>query len=179
MENTIGYILCCQSPALFLLAIALLIRFFVRKDKARVRAIVSLIAALACIAAGVVLYYQGLLLEYFTLRTLWQIRTAGWIGLAMVAALLLYLSGRAFVRYAARRRAQKEAVRAENAHRQEVEQARAEAYEAGRASVMSDMVAAEAEAGAQGQPAEEAAVSVGVPQPETPDADSHTNIERP
>ena len=63
MENTIGYILCCQSPALFLLAIALLIRFFVRKDKARVRAIVSLIAALACIAAGVVLYYQGLLLE--------------------------------------------------------------------------------------------------------------------
>ena len=97
MENTIGYILCCQSPALFLLAIALLIRFFVRKGKARVRAIVSLIAALACIAAGVVLYYQGLLLEYFTLRTLWQIRTAGWIGLAMVAALLLYLSGRAFV----------------------------------------------------------------------------------
>lgn len=179
MENTIGYILCCQSPALFLLAIALLIRFFVRKDKARVRAIVSLIAALACIAAGVVLYYQGLLLEYFTLRTLWQIRTAGWIGLAMVAALLLYLSGRAFVRYAARRRAQKEAVRAENAHRQEVEQARAEAYEAGRASVMSDMAAAEAEAGAQVQPAEEAAVSVGVPQPETPDADSHTNIERP
>ena len=93
MENTIGYILCCQSPALFLLAIALLIRFFVRKGKARVRAIVSLIAALACIAAGVVLYYQGLLLEYFTLRTLWQIRTAGWIGLAMVAALLLFISG--------------------------------------------------------------------------------------
>lgn len=168
MNHTFGYVLCCQSPALFLLAIALLIRFFVRKDKARVRAIVSLIAALACIAAGVVLYYQGLLLEYFTLRTLWQIRTAGWIGLAMVAALLLYLSGRAFVRYAARRRAQKEAVRAENAHRQEVEQARAEAYEAGRASVMSDMAAAE-----------EAAVAVGVPQPETPDADSHTNIERP
>lgn len=123
MENTIGYILCCQSPALFLLAIALLIRFFVRKGKARVRAVLSLIIALVCIAAGVVLYYQGLLLEYFTLRTLWQIRTAGWIGLAVVAALLLYLSGRAFLRYAARRRAQKEAVRAENAHRQEVEQA--------------------------------------------------------
>lgn len=124
MENTIGYILCCQSPALFLLAIALLIRFFVRKGKARVRAVLSLIIALVCIAAGVVLYYQGLLLEYFTLRTLWQIRTAGWIGLAVVAALLLYLSGRAFLRYAARRRAQKEAVRAENAHRQEVEQAK-------------------------------------------------------
>ena len=101
MENTIGYILCCQSPALFLLAIALLIRFFVRKGKARVRAVLSLIIALVCIAAGVVLYYQGLLLEYFTLRTLWQIRTAGWIGLAVVAALLLYLSGRAFLRYAA------------------------------------------------------------------------------
>ena len=84
MENTIGYILCCQSPALFLLAIALLIRFFVRKGKARVRAVLSLIIALVCIAAGVVLYYQGLLLEYFTLRTLWQIRTAGWIGLAAV-----------------------------------------------------------------------------------------------
>ena len=57
MENTIGYILCCQSPALFLLAIALLIRFFVRKGKARVRAVLSLIIALVCIAAGVVLYY--------------------------------------------------------------------------------------------------------------------------
>ena len=93
MENTIGYILCCQSPALFLLAIALLIRFFVRKGKARVRAVLSLIIALVCIAAGVVLYYQGLLLEYFTLRTLWQIRTAGWIGLAVVAALLLRAIG--------------------------------------------------------------------------------------
>ena len=170
MENTIGYILCCQSPALFLLAIALLIRFFVRKGKARVRAILSLIIALACIAAGVVLYYQGLLLEYFTLRTLWQIRTAGWIGLAVVTVLLLYFSGRAFLRYIARRRAQKEAVRAENAHRQEVEQAKAEAYEAGRAEAMSAMTAA-SEPQAEAQPAEAApSAEESAPSPDTQNA---------
>lgn len=32
MNHTFGYVLCCQSPALFLLAIALVIDFFVRKD---------------------------------------------------------------------------------------------------------------------------------------------------
>ena len=117
MNHTFGYILCCQSPALFLLAIALVIRFFVCKGKAKFRAVLSLIGGLMSIALGVVLYYQGLVREYFAVRNFWHIRVPGWIGLALMAALLIYLSFRAFLRFSARRSEQKEAIRAENARR--------------------------------------------------------------
>ena len=55
MNHTFGYVLCCQSPALFLLAIALVIDFFVRKGRARLRAILALLGAAVCIGLGVVL----------------------------------------------------------------------------------------------------------------------------
>lgn len=79
-----------------------------------------------------VLYYQGLVREHFAVRDFWHIRIPGWIGLALMAALLIYLSLRAFLRFSARRSEQKEAIRAENARRQEMEKAKADAYEAGR-----------------------------------------------
>ena len=72
------------------LAIALVIRFFVRRGKAKFRAVLSLVAGLVCVALGVVLYYQGMLREYFAVRNFWHIRTPGWIGLALVALLLLW-----------------------------------------------------------------------------------------
>ena len=134
MNHTFGYILCCQSPALFLLAIALVIRFFICKGRAKFRAVLSLIGGLVCIALGVVLYYQGLVREHFAVRDFWHIRIPGWIGLALMAALLIYLSLRAFLRFSARRSEQKEAIRAENARRQE----------AGRAEAMSTLVSATA-----------------------------------
>ena len=102
MNHTFGYILCCQSPALFLLAIALVIRFFICKGRAKFRAVLSLIGGLVCIALGVVLYYQGLVREHFAVRDFWHIRIPGWIGLALMAALLIYLSLRAFLRFSAR-----------------------------------------------------------------------------
>ena len=145
MNHTFGYILCCQSPALFLLAIALVIRFFVCKAKAKFRAVLSLIGGLICIALGVVLYYQGLVREYFAVRNFWHIRVPGWIGLALMAVLLVYLGFRAFLRFSARRSEQKEAIRAENARQQEMEKAKADAYEAGRAEAMSTLVSATAE----------------------------------
>ena len=144
MNHTFGYILCCQSPALFLLAIALVIRFFICKGRAKFRAVLSLIGGLVCIALGVVLYYQGLVREHFAVRDFWHIRIPGWIGLALMAALLIYLSLRAFLRFSARRSEQKEAIRAENARRQEMEKAKADAYEAGRAEAMSTLVSATA-----------------------------------
>lgn len=107
MNHTFGYILCCQSPALFLLAIALVIRFFICKGRAKFRAVLSLIGGLVCIALGVVLYYQGLVREHFAVRDFWHIRIPGWIGLALMAALLIYLSLRAFLRFSARRSEQK------------------------------------------------------------------------
>ena len=142
MNHTFGYVLCCQSPALFLLAIALVIRFFVRRGKAKFRAVLSLVAGLVCVALGVVLYYQGMLREYFAVRNFWHIRTPGWIGLALVALLLLYLGIQSCLRASARRAEEKEAIRAENQRQLAMEQARADAYEAGRADVMSSFVSA-------------------------------------
>ena len=77
-------VLYCQSPALFWCALALIVCFFVRRGAHRVRAVLDLVLGLLCIAGGVALYYLGMYNDAFTIRDFWQIRTAGWIGLAAV-----------------------------------------------------------------------------------------------
>ena len=134
LKNTLGYVLCCQSPALFLLAVFLLISFVARRKAHRARAMVDLILCIVSVVAGVVLYYLGMLYKFFVVEELWKIRTAGWIGLALAAALIVYLLFCRARKAHRTRVANKEAARKEDAHRQELEQARAEAYEAGRAA---------------------------------------------
>ena len=75
-------VLYCQSPALFWCALALIVCFFVRRGGHRVRAVLDLVLGLLCIVGGVALYYLGMYNDAFTIRDFWQIRTAGWIGLA-------------------------------------------------------------------------------------------------
>ena len=134
LKYTLGYILCCQSPALFLLAVFLLISFIARRKAHRARAVVDLILCIVSVAAGVVLYYLGMLYKFFVVEELWKIRTAGWVGLTLAGVLIVYLLFcRARKAYRVRV-ANKEAARKEDAHRQELEHARAEAYEAGRAA---------------------------------------------
>ncbi len=145
MNHTFGYVLCCQSPALFLLAIALVVMFFIRKGRSMIRAVLALLGALVCIALGIVLYYQGMVREYFAVRNFWSIRAPGWVGLALTAVLVIYLLVKALARSSARRSAEKEAARAENARRQEMEKAKAEAYAAGRAETLSTFASAAAE----------------------------------
>ena len=78
-------VLYCQSPALFWCALALIVCFFVRRGAHRVRAVLDLVLGLLCIVGGVALYYLGMYNDAFTIRDFWQIRTAGWIGLALTA----------------------------------------------------------------------------------------------
>lgn len=133
MDSTFGYILVCQSPALFLAAIVLLISYFTRKRNHHVKAVLNLILAIVCALCGVALYYMGMLHDHFTIHNFWQIRTWGWIGLIIVAILSVYLICRSFKRMSDRRKAEKEANRSENARQQELEKIRSEAYEAGKA----------------------------------------------
>ncbi len=77
-------VLYCQSPALFWCALALIVCFFVRRGAHRVRAVLDLVLGLLCVVGGVALYYLGMYNDAFTIRDFWQIRTAGWIGLAAV-----------------------------------------------------------------------------------------------
>lgn len=136
MNHTFGYILCCQSPALFLLAAALLIMFFIRRSKNRFRAAIDLIGCIVCIGLGIVLYYEGIFYEHFTIKNFWQLRGPGWIGLALTALFLLFLLLNAMKHAAVRRSAEKDANRAENLRQKELEDAKNAAYAAGRADAL-------------------------------------------
>ena len=83
-------ILYAQSPALFWCALALIVCFFVRRGAHRVRAVLDLVLGLLCVVGGVALYYLGMYNDAFTIRDFWHIRTAGWIGLAVVVLVTVW-----------------------------------------------------------------------------------------
>ena len=122
-------VLYCQSPALFWCALALIVCFFVRRGGHRVRAVLDLVLGLLCIVGGVALYYLGMYNDAFTIRDFWQIRTAGWIGLAAVVLLTVIKATRRSVSV---RRAARQAERDEKTRQKEPEDARSRAYAAGQ-----------------------------------------------
>ena len=163
LDKTLGYILCCQSPALFLAALALLVAHLAGR-KHRVKAFFRLLLCILCAVGAVALYFLGIYKEYFTIRDFFVIRAAGWIGLAIAAFFVLLALVRAFFAAADARRAQKEANRAENERlAQEAEAARA----AGE-PVSAEPSAAEAPAEAPA-PASPASVSAPEAQAEQPE----------
>lgn len=163
LDKTLGYILCCQSPALFLAALALLVAYLAGR-KHRVRAFFRLLLCILCAVGAVALYFLGIYKEYFTIRDFFVIRAAGWIGLAIAAFFVLLALVRAFFAAADARRTQKEANRAENERlAQEAEAARV----AGE-PVSAEPSAAEAPAEAPA-PASPASVSAPEAQSEQPE----------
>ena len=129
-------ILYCQSPALFLLAVVLLICFLLRLQAHRVRAALDLILCILLLIGGVVLYYLGMYDDCFTIHDFWQIRPSGWVGLGVVAAGSVWHLCKVCKRGVERRRTERAARQTEEAHRQALESARREAYEAGKAAVL-------------------------------------------
>ena len=113
LDTTLGYLLCCQSPALFLLAASLLVAYLTGREH-KVRAFFRLLLCILCAAGGVALYFLGMYKEYFTIRDFFHIRTPGWVGLSVVVFFLLLTLVRAFFAAADARREQKAAARAEN-----------------------------------------------------------------
>ena len=129
LDKTLGYILCCQSPALFLAALALLVAYLAGR-KHKVRAFFRLLLCILCAVGGVALYFLGIYKEYFTIRDFFLIRTAGWIGLAIAAFFVLLALVRAFFAAADARREQKAAIREENERLAREAQEAAEATQA-------------------------------------------------
>ena len=115
-------VLYCQSPALFWCALALIVCFFVRRGAHRVRAVLDLVLGLLCAVGGVALYYLGMYNDAFTIRDFWQIRTAGWIGLAAVVLVTAWQVIKAT----------RQAERDEKTRQKELEDARTRAYAAGQ-----------------------------------------------
>ena len=171
LDKTLGYILCCQSPGLFLAAAVLVIAYFAGRRKHRFKAVLKLLLGIVCAVGGIALYYLGMYDEYFTIRDFYQIRPAGWVGVGIAAFFTLLALVRAFFAAADARREEKAANRAEN-QRLAAEAAAAEAAARERARQetaepalpvipAADVPAAEEPVSAPEPPAEE-------PAPETP-----------
>lgn len=172
LDKTLGYILCCQSPGLFLAAAVLVIAYFAGRRKHRFKAVLKLLLGIVCAVGGIALYYLGMYDEYFTIRDFYQIRPAGWVGVGIAAFFTLLALVRAFFAAADARREEKAANRAEN-QRLAAEAAAAEAAARERARQetaepalpvipAADVPAAEEPVSAPEPPAEE-------PAPETPE----------
>ena len=169
MDKTLGYVLCCQSPGLFLAAAALIIAYFAGRRRHRFKAVLRLLLGIVCALGGLALYYMGMYHDYFTIRDFYQIRLSGWIGFGIVALLVLLALVRAFFAAADARREEKAANRAEN-QRLAAEAAAEKQRQAEEAAAEKQRLAEEAAARA----AQEAAVSAAaVPQApaETPAAE--------
>lgn len=177
LDKTLGYILCCQSPGLFLAAAVLVIAYFARRRKHRFKAVLKLLLGIVCAVGGIALYYLGMYDEYFTIRDFYQIRPAGWVGVGIAAFFTLLALVRAFFAAADARREEKAANRAEN-QRLAAEAAAAEAAARERARQetaepalpvipAADVPAAEEPVSAPEPPAEE-------PAPETPEEPAQT-----
>ena len=87
MDATLGYILCSQSPTLFLAAVVLLLCYFARRRSHHARAVLDLVLCIVCAAAGVALYFFGMGRGYFTIRDFYVIRTPAWIGMGGCAGI--------------------------------------------------------------------------------------------
>ncbi len=177
LDKTLGYILCCQSPGLFLAAAVLVIAYFAGRRKHRFKAVLKLLLGIVCAVGGIALYYLGMYDEYFTIRDFYQIRPAGWVGVGIAAFFTLLALVRAFFAAADARREEKAANRAEN-QRLAAEAAAAEASARERARQetaepvlpvipAADVPAAEEPVSAPEPPAEE-------PAPETPEEPAQT-----
>ena len=116
-------ILYAQSPALFWCALALIVCFFVRRGAHRVRAVLDLVLGLLCVVGGVALYYLGMYNDAFTIRDFWHIRTAGWIGLAVVVLVTVWQVVKATRRSVSAHRAARQAERDEKTRQKELEDA--------------------------------------------------------
>lgn len=165
LDKTLGYILCCQSPGLFLAAAVLVIAYFAGRKKHRFKATLKLLLGIVCAVGGVVLYYMGMYDEYFTIRDFYRIRPAGWVGFGIVAFLTLLALVQAFFAAADARREEKAANRAEN-QRLAAEAAAAEA--AAREAARQEEAKAETAAAVPVTPPAPADAPAEVLPPETP-----------
>ena len=163
LNVTLGYVLCCQSPALFLAALVLLICYFARKKNHRVRAAFDLIVAILCAVVGVGLYFLGMSWEYFTIRDFFHIRVIGWIGFGIVAVITVIAAVRAFMKANRQRMAEREANRANNA---EVF-VRTEEAKAANAATAAEVAEVVTEALAEEAAVEATPVETGIPAEET------------
>ncbi|MBQ7491886.1 MAG: hypothetical protein IJT76_04745 [Clostridia bacterium] len=165
MKNTLlNHILCTQSPALFLLAVILLIRHFTTKKKQPVRATMRLIFSILSAVLGVGLYFLGIYLNVFTIRDFYMPRPWCLLGLAVVIVVFALILFNGIKNRSTQRKLDKAAKAAEAEKEAAVREAVRETQSAGVAAA--EAAAAEARLEIARQTAEaEAQAAVGQEEP--------------
>ena len=136
MKITLEAILYTQSPTLFLSAVILLALYFIRRKEHAVRSVLDLIGGIGCIVLGVALYFIGIGAEVFTIKDFWQIRTPGWVGMALVLLLAAVTLFRTVQRFFRRRAEARSADRTQREHQRQLEDVWKDAYASGMADAM-------------------------------------------
>ena len=157
-------IILSQYPALFLLSILFLISYLTQRKRSAVKSVLAVLLFGIFLAAAVVLCFLGIQQKYWTLQTLFQLRLWSWIGVAVVAALLVLHLIHSAERFHSRRVMEKELRRAERDKEDAVAQAREEGRAAARQEAEAERAAA-AEAEAPARAADEAAAAEGLSSP--------------
>ena len=133
------YLLFAQYPAFLLLAVLFLVNYLLVHKSSAVKSIIWVLLFGAALAAAVLFAFLGVQQGYWTLKTLFALTTASWIGVVLViVAAIAYVVHRVEVKHN-KRVMEKELKKAAKAKDDAVAQAREEnaeavrqAHEAGR-----------------------------------------------
>lgn len=116
-------LLCCQSPALALLSLVLLLRFFLTRKKHPRLAAVRLVCCVFSLLLAIACYFIGMFRGVFTIRDFYRVRLSGWIGLATVALICVLLAFHRIKTRSAQRKLEKTAQAAAAEQHSALEQA--------------------------------------------------------
>ncbi len=145
-------IVFAQFPAFFLLSVLFLIAHLRVRKRSAVRSVLWVLLFGAALAVSILFCFLGLQAKYWTLKTLFELKFWSWLGIGIVALLLVLRLVFRLQNKHAKHMVARERTKAER----EREQAVAQAREEGRAEVLAENAArAEQNAAAdtQGEPA--------------------------
>ena len=156
-------ILFAQFPAFFLLSVLFLIAHLRVRKRSAVKSVLWVLLFGAALAMSILLCILGIQAKYWTVKTLFELKFWSWLGVAIVAlVLVLRLAFRLQSRHA-KHMVEKERTKAEK----EREQAVAQAREEGRAEVLAEQAQQSEAAHIEEPPAPAAPVS-GAPEQDGP-----------
>lgn len=132
------YLLFAQYPACLILAVFFLVKYTRVRKASAVKSILWVLCFGAALACSVLFAFLGVNLKYWTLRSIFSLSLAGWIGVVLIAAALVAHIVHTVEKKRSLRAMEKELRKAEK----EKEDAVAQAHEEGRREAQQEAEAA-------------------------------------
>ena len=158
------YLLLAQYPAFLLLALFFLIGYLRARKSSAVKSVLWVLLFAAAVACSVLFVFFGVHYEYWTLKTLFSLGLASWLGIVLVAAAVIARAVHLVEKKHSQKVMEKELRRAAKDKDDAVAQAREEgdekarqAHEAGRRAARAEAEAVRLSRAAEAADAEAAA----------------------